>query len=300
MPGGCAVKAGSGFRLRKLQAHTLDRFEHEVIRPNATHDVTADADTPAGKRLAEVLGSAKEDGVEVAPRFRTEVRRTARTIHARGAVVEVALDEGRLLANDASVRVCELEFELVSGLATAMLALAERWRMRFGLVYDPRSEAERGERLVTGSKFPPIRKASRVKYAKDAVAIDAFGAVLDECLAHITRNAIGLCDGAPDQRVEHVHQMRVGVRRLRSALRSFDGWVPAPPAPVVEGIKALFEVLGMWRDSDVLEGGVAAELAKAAPALPRRAQGKGADAVETVRSCDTQQLCSGGLPGGPR
>ncbi|NJL28491.1 MAG: CHAD domain-containing protein, partial [Thermoanaerobaculia bacterium] len=37
----------------------------------------------------------------------------------------------------------------------------------------------------------------------------------------------------------HVHQLRVGIRRLRSALRSFQGWAPAPPAELVGKLRGL-------------------------------------------------------------
>src|SRR5690606_18211373 len=107
------------------------------------------------------------------------------------------------------------------GSAQALLALAERWRKRFGLIFDPRSKAERGDALAGGDPHPPVRKGRRPDYPRDAEVLDAFGAVLDECLDQISRNAIGLIAGDPLRRVDHVHQLRVGVRRLRSALKSF-------------------------------------------------------------------------------
>lgn len=228
--------------------------------------------------------------MELGVRFQTEVQRTARRVRTRGAVVEVAFDEGRLAAASGTVRIREIEFELVSGSIAPMLALAERWRKRFGLIYDPRSKAERGDQLAGGSAFPPLRKGARPNYAGDATAIEAFGVVLDECLAHITGNALGLAEGDPALRVEHVHQMRVGIRRLRSALRSFQGWVPAPPDELVEGMKSLFATLGKSRDSDVLASGVMAELAKAgAPPLQLPATIAGPDPVKAVRAEETQR-----------
>ena len=137
--------------LKAAGASPLERFEHEVIRPEATHDLTAHAGTLAGDRLLEIVAQAGAEGVELGVRFETEIRRTARRVRTRGAVIEVAFDEGRLLAGQASLRVTELEFELVSGSPAAMLALAERWRQRFGLLYDPRSKAERGDLLAEGT-----------------------------------------------------------------------------------------------------------------------------------------------------
>jgi CHAD domain-containing protein len=171
-----------------------------------------------------------------------------------------------------------------------MLALAERWRQRFGLVYDPRSKAERGDRLAGGSPWPPLRKSQAPSYASAASVTEAFGAVLDECLAQIIHNAIGLYAGNPALRAEHVHQLRVGIRRLRSALRSFAGWVPATPLHLVEALRTLFVALGQYRDVDVMAGGVEADLTRVgAPPLNWAPPSTPPDAVATIAAPQTQQ-----------
>ncbi len=295
------ARAGMAWRLRRegrrwIQtlktggSNALVRFEHEVIRPEASADASLHAGTPAGDRLIALLRRARSDGVEPGVRFRTEVRRTTRRIRTRGAVVEVAFDEGRLSSASTSQRIREIEFELVSGSSIAMLAVAERWRKRFGLIYDPRSKSERGDRLADGKSFPPLRKAELPKYGDDAAATEAFGVVLDECLAQITRNAIGVIAGDPAQRVDHVHQLRVGIRRLRTALRSFQGWVPTPPAELVDGLRVLFATLGLSRDNDVLGSGVMAELAAVgAPPLTLPPGPAGPDPSDALRAAATQR-----------
>ena len=270
--------------------NALERFEHEVVRPDASHDASMHAGTPIGDQLIAILRRAHADAAEPGVRFRTEVRRTTRRVRTRGAVVEIALDEGRLVAAGSTQRIREIEFELTSGSVSAMLALAERWRKRFGLIYEPRSKSERGDRLAEGSPFPPLRKARLPVYDADSTATEAFGAVLDECLAQITRNAIGLAEGDPDLRIEHVHQLRVGVRRLRSALRSFQRWVPSPPPALVEGLRSLFATLGQSRESDVLDSGVVTELAKVgAPTLALPTGVAGPDPIKAVTAADAQK-----------
>jgi inorganic triphosphatase YgiF len=277
--------------LKAPATNPLERFEHEVVRPDASHDASEHAGTLVGDRLIALLRRARADGVEPGVRFQTVVRRMTRRVRTQGAVVEVAFDEGRMLSARAAQRVREIEFELISGSAGSMLALAERWRKRFGLIYDPRSKAERGDQLAQGSPFPPLRKASQPSYAHRALAAEAFGSVVDECLAQITRNAIGLIEGDPTLRAEHVHQLRVGIRRIRSAVRSFRGWVPSPPAELVEGLRLLFATLGLARDRDVLDDGVVAELAKfGAPPLALPAAAAGPDPVAVVAGTDAQRI----------
>lgn len=295
------AEAGLSWRLRRegrrwIQtlkgpgANPLERFEHEVMRPDASHDATEHAGTVFGNRLIAVLRGASADGFEPGVRFRTEVRRRVRRVRTRGAVVEIAFDEGRLVAAESTQRILEIEFELFSGSTTALLALAERWRKRFNLIYDPRSKAERGDLLAQGTASPPLRKAVQPKYSGRVGAIEAFGVVIDECLGHVTRSVIGLVDGDSSLRVEHVHQVRVGIRRLRSALRSFRGWAKAPPADLVDRLRGLFSTLGRSRETDVLSSGVAAELAKVgAPLLKLPADATALDPVDVARSGETQR-----------
>jgi len=277
--------------LKMARGGALERFEHEVVRPTAEPDPAAHADTEPGRQLADLLDEAREDGQAVGPVFQTQVRRLARRVRTRGAVVEIALDEGRLTAGDEVQKIREVEFELVSGSPAALLALVERWRQRHGLVYDPRNKAERGFGFAAGTPHPPPRKAKAPRYGKGASPLEAFGAVFDECLAHVSRNAISLAEGDPAQRSEHVHQTRVGIRRLRSALRVFRDWVAEPPAELVDGLRTLFAALGQARDRDVLGGGVAAELQRAgAPPLAVAAEGDAPDMAALVRGDATQRL----------
>lgn len=121
--------------------------------------------------------------------------------------------------------------------------------------------------------------------ARGAAARAAFGAVLDDCLAQIGHHAAGLGVADATQRAVHVHQLRVGIRRLRSALRSFRGWVPMPPDALVAGLRSLFSTLGLARDSAVLASGVVAELRLAGgPALapPPAAPGPDLAAIATA------------------
>ena len=296
------ARAGLAWRMRReggrwVQAlkaagrGALERFEHEVVRPDASPDPAAHADTPAGRALQALLDKAGDAEQGVGVRFQTQVRRLVRRVRTRGAVVEIALDEGRLMAAGAVQRLREVEFELVSGSPVAMLALVERWRQRFGLIYDPRNKAERGHALAAGSPHPPLRKAVSPCYDADASALQALGAVVDECLAHIGRNAIGLAEGDPALQSEHVHQLRVGIRRLRSALRAFRDWVAEPPAELVDGLRGLFAALGQVRDRDVLGGGVATELVRAgAPPLSLPAAADAPDPGALIRAPETQRL----------
>ncbi|MBU8537902.1 CHAD domain-containing protein [Falsiroseomonas tokyonensis] len=67
-----------------------------------------------------------------------------------------------------------------------------------------------------------------------------------------------------------VHQMRVALRRLRSALKAFRAAADGPALrDFDEGLKGLAKTLGPARDWDVFLAGLGAELAEALPGEPR-------------------------------
>jgi inorganic triphosphatase YgiF len=308
------ASAGMALRLRRegrrwvqtLKAGdeaSLARFEHEVLRPRADLDPAAHAGTQAGERMAGLLA----DGEPLRQRYETDIRRTTRTLRTRGAVVELAFDEGRIATQDGELRVCELEFELLSGSPAALFALAERWRARFGLIVDPRSKAERGDALAEGRAPASPRRATPVRLRRKVGVGEAWRSVLDECIAQIVVNAIALgiavgvegragrstASSPPVDDVEVVHQLRIGLRRLRSAIRLFRGWVPSIDESIASGARELFRALGASRDRDVLAQDIEPALQRAgapgAPTADGRAGPTDANDVAAVVADDATQ-----------
>jgi len=90
--------------------------------------------------------------------------------------------------------------------------------------------------------------------------------VLGHCLEPIILNAGRMAAGAYDD--EHIHQLRVGLRRLRSALDLFEGWAALPESLSIAPLNRLFRDLGRVRDQTVLRASLARLLGEAgAPPL---------------------------------
>jgi triphosphatase len=101
-------------------------------------------------------------------------------------------------------------------------------------------------------------------------------------------NAPGVAQGGDP---EYLHQMRVGLRRLRSALLAFRDLVPRKAAqPIVARLRGLMPPLGAARDWDVFCEGLAH--AAAPPVLLARARARRASARraarQTARSAELQ------------
>lgn len=242
----------------------LTRDEHNVPR-GAGAAVPAieprlHAGTPVGDRLLALLGTHPSTPLQTL--YRTDIRRRTRAQVVRlpgrpQSRVELAFDAGRIEAGAASIEVCELEIELLAGTPVAVIETARRWLPRFGLWLDGRSKAERGDLLARGERVAPARTAAPVHITPHMSGAAAWQAVLRNCADQILANASQIASGthAP----EHVHQLRVGLRRLRSALALFEDDRPA----LGDGAAALFRRLGAARDGAVIDGEFGAELAAA-------------------------------------
>jgi len=277
---------------------TLTRFEHNV-RVLAVPAGQVPAVDPAlhrgtvvGDRLLTLLGHAGAATLGV--RYRTEVLRRTRVLRAAGAQIELAFDSGAIEAGDASWPLCELELELVSGEPAGLTELARQWVHRHGLWIDTRSKAERGELLARGTRVAAARGSQPVVLERAMSPHAGWQEVLRECVAQIAANASQIASGEHGD--EHVHQLRVGLRRLRSAWQLFD--FIATDATLVEGASALFRALGVARDQLVVDSAFATELGHALESIgaePAPARARRADTSSTglLRSEAAQRLLLG-------
>lgn len=280
--------------LKTTNPGEIGRTEFSVERPDGTPDLAALAGTPA----AAVLGidPATTEGAAVKTlelRFETSIRRQLRRQRVRGGTVELALDEGRILSGERSLPVCELEIELVRGSVRAVFDVARRWLLRFGLRLDPFSKAERGDRLADGVQQPAPAKANPVDLPRAVGTREAFLLCARNCVDQVLRNAATIAEGEGGD--EHVHQLRVGIRRLRTAWRFFDGWVPPVPGEPGERARELFGKLGANRDLAVIAADVEPRILEAGmpePLFVRAPEGQAggaATAVDALAASSVQQ-----------
>lgn len=240
----------------------LTRAEHNVPRGSAAAmpaiEPALHAGTQVGDRLIALLGASPN----LQTLYRTDIRRRSRALPVRapgraGSRVELAFDLGRIVAGESAIDVCELEIELLAGAPLAVIDTARRWLPRFGLWLDGRSKAERGDLLARGEAMAPARLASPARLDASMDAAAAWQAVLRNCADQILANASQIASG--EHAPEHVHQLRVGLRRLRSALALFE----IDEGALVDGTTALFRRLGAARDGAVIVEAFGAPLIEA-------------------------------------
>jgi inorganic triphosphatase YgiF len=288
--------AGMALRLRKegrawvqtlkaAGAHPLQRLEHNVrvaagpAGQAPALDVQRHTGAPAGEALLALLREAGDPPLQL--RYRSDIRRTRRELRSAGARIELALDEGELVAGERRLPVCELEFELLSGSLPALLAVAARWAVQHGLWLDVRSKAERGDRLAEGRERGEPVKSRAPELGRGTPPAQALRAMLHAGLRQVLANAAEVAGG--DYEAEHVHQLRVGLRRLRTALRLFGDVAADVDAGWESRLAEPFRRLSAARDRDALAASLLPQLqADGAPALSLPAQA-GDDAAALVR-----------------
>ncbi len=181
------------------------------------------------------------------PVFETDVIRTSIPVRSGESRIEVALDRGKIKSGKDRLAVSEVELELKDGQVADLNGLAQRFAGESGVELGLASKAERGYGLADDTLEACVR-AAHIVLDKDMTAADGFRAIAFSCLHHLAANRAAVLAGDP----EGVHQMRVGLRRLRAALSLFKALIEGPALEgVKKDLKWLSGELADARDFDV-------------------------------------------------
>ena len=190
---------------------------------------------------------------QLQPVFTTRFQRCAWLLEPRqGVRIELALDRGTIEAAGRRQTICEVELELLDGELSELFKLATALQATVPLHPEVSSKADRAYQLLLDAPLNAA-KALPVPVEAELSTIAAFRRIALSCVNQLQRNEQGVCEtDAP----EFVHQARVAIRRLRSALRVWRRTLPAPFLarfdPLWQGIAAK---LGEARNWDVFLSG---------------------------------------------
>jgi inorganic triphosphatase YgiF len=234
LKGGGSVVAGLHRRV-ELESEVASDAPDLALFARQLHDAL-----PA---LAKQLG---EHALPLEPVFVNRTRRTAWMLALPdGAQVECALDTGELQRGERKLAVRELELEMKDGDPARLYELACQVHAAVPVRIENISKAERGYGLA-GAVAPRAVKAARVALRRKSSLGEALAGILRNCLEQIQANEPGVLAG----QVESLHQMRVGLRRLRAALAMVKDLVQLP-APLAADLEWLAGELGEARNWDV-------------------------------------------------
>jgi triphosphatase len=248
---------------------------------------------PGGRLCLEAIPDAavreevvrRVNGAPLQPVCETVIRRSASELSLEdGTRAELAIDVGEIHAGERSTELREVEIELIEGSPGGLFDIAHLLFPTGGLRFSGLSKAARGYLLAEhGWIDPPLapRNATEVALASAQIAEQAARDILRECLDQIATNVV-VVRKLDDP--EGPHQLRIGLRRLRSAFSVCASVLKSSEmARLNAEARCLGQEVGRLRDLDVVANDIVRREAEAhtdepglpalADALSRQAEG---------------------------
>ena len=270
---GTLASSGLVLRLRKegtdwvqtakaMTSSPLERLEHNVKiqSPKSTVSNKALPSIDLSRHAHEKIGKLIMDALKIKPDalfpaliavYETDVQRLNYTVKHAGSIIEIALDQGMVVSGGRSATLCELEIELKQGKPEHAIALARTWCATYGLWISTITKSMKGQRLqdnLLSSQLKHEALEDKPELKSNANGQQIVLAVFQSCLNPILANASEIASGS--EQAHHIHQLRVGIRRLRTAMRELKTLAvnidPAWEIPLIDAFRAL----GQHRDDD--------------------------------------------------
>lgn len=303
----CLAAAGLSLRLRRIgrvweqtlkgsDGGAVDRHEETAPRPGKWGpegppiDPMLHAQSAVGSLLHAAMQLDGSADAQLHPVYTSIISRRAVQVEAYGARVEVAHDQGVIRAGDKSAPVCEVEYELKSGDPRALVELGRAGVLEHGLWLSTVSKSARGNRMIRCEDGGLTVKAQAPRLVRTMSGPAILRSVIKACLDHVMENASEVAAGQRDE--ESIHQLRVGLRRLRTASREL-GALSRSLGSAWEGcVREAFRALGEYRDRDTVAKSLHGQLSAAGSPEPMLPTPRAAapDPVAVVR--DERFQCS--------
>jgi inorganic triphosphatase YgiF len=221
---------------------TLERAEWEHALENAEPDLDAAANTALAPLLTAQVRAA------LRPIFETRIHRSYFHLADNAWQIEIAFDQGEIVAGNHVLPVCEIELELKYGYRAALFELARMIVEVVPVQLALASKSERAYHLIA-DKPRQFFNAQEIALVTGTTTAQAFQSIACDCLRQLIANIPVMHARNP----ESLHQIRIALRRLRTAISLFseivrDGQVDRIKAE----LKWLNSELSPARDLDVL------------------------------------------------
>ena len=272
-------KAGIALRLRRDGRRWIQTVKTDAELHGGLSQVgEVENPAPGGRLCVEAIPDPQVrdavlqcvNGAPLEPVCETVVRRSAGELAlADGTRAELAVDVGEVRANGHVAELREVEIELLEGNPGGLFDIARTLFPEGGLRFSRLSKSARGYLLAEkGEIDQPLapRKAVAVALDPDQIAEQAARDVLRECLDQIASNILVVrkLDGP-----EGPHQLRIGLRRLRSAFVAFAPVLESPEMKRLnEEARWLGRLVGHLRDLDVVANDIVRREATTHPDEP--------------------------------
>jgi len=231
----------------RVVAGLHQRPEYNAEHSSNTPDLTLHPEDiwPEGKALDTLQ-------TELTPLFSTNFAREQWLVGmADGSQVEVAFDQGLVVAGEQQEPICEVELELKSGQTDALFTLARTLGESGGMRLGNLSKAARGYRLAMGYEIGTAQPLSLVDTDKHDTVESCFIKSLEHALAHWHDHEQLYTE---TESVPALHEISHAISFIRQILTVFGGIVPRRASAILrQELKWLEEELGWLKTYDYLE-----------------------------------------------
>lgn len=243
------ANAGFSLRIRKSDGKRLQTIKRDAgsaaglfVRQEWEREVRGDR--PVLDEATPIAALVANANAGIMPLFSIDNERRLWTIDG----VEIALDRARIVAGERETSFYELEIEQKDGDFAQLFALAHRLVTTADVRLSVLSKAQRGYRLLGAA--PVAARAAPIMLAAPITAQTAFAVIARACMVQFRLNeALLLATADPVA----LHQARVALRRLRSALSFNKAMLADSRFPgLCADLRWLAARLGKARDLDVL------------------------------------------------
>jgi inorganic triphosphatase YgiF len=189
---------------------SFEREQWEQPLADAQPDLTAITHTPLGNVFTAHVRT------NLRPVFETRVELTYYDLADSTWRIEIAFDQGEIVAGNRAVPICEIELELKYGYRAALFELARMIVEIIPARLMMQAKADRGYELLEDKPESAVH-AAPVELTQGMSSAQAFQRIASGCLGQLLANAPLMHARNPDA----LHQVRIAVRRLRTAISLF-------------------------------------------------------------------------------
>ena len=265
------ANSGVALRLRKegrkwiqtLKAPTLnslERLEHNIEIQDSSKGVPPwslyhHGEHPAGKALIKLLSKLPHDSLNI--RYSTDIWRRKALIKTRTGQIEYSLDVGLIKAinsngQETTLSIQELEIELIQGHHDDVLNHAKNFIKRYKAIIDTKSKSELGYLLANELQATPPTKSKITQLNNQKSDTEIIQSLVNSCLAQILPN-LSVLNNETSEYEEYLHQLRIGLRRLKTALKYIALKKIYISESGMNALSSLFQKLGEYRDNEYLK-----------------------------------------------
>lgn len=205
------------------------------------------ADMPVLDHTSPLLNEFGSIDRDLSRQFEVSTERRTWNLNQNASQIEAVIDQGLVVGGERQTPVCEIELELKDGDPRDLFVLARRIEAIVPIKFEVQSKAERGYRLLETVRT--VVKAEPIELDRQMNSAEGFQTIVQSCFRQLRLNETILLRR---RNAEALHQVRVAMRRLRSAFSLFKPVLDGEARRISGEFRWLAGILGEARNLDVL------------------------------------------------